>query len=115
MSTYNTDVIEFRFIPIRDESQKDYPVFDINKTYPGEYSMKFGVQGYPNIPKELDRNLKTFNAKIESINDYEIICKKDKEYLQIGIRNINSDLYQSLVGPLRQWLEWRKTNDTTQK
>lgn len=115
MSTLNTDVIEFRFIPIKDESQKDYPNFDIDKTYPGEYKMDFGVEGFANIPKELDKNLNTFNLIMEVVNDYEIICKKNSEYVQISIRNINSNTYYALVGPIRQWLEWRKNNGNQTK
>lgn len=114
-NTYNTDSIEFRFIPIREESQKDYPNFEVDKTYPGEYKMQFGVVGFSNVARELDNNLNTFKANIELVNDYEVICKKDNEYLQIGIRHIDSDTYYALVGPIRQWLEWRKNNGTKEK
>lgn len=115
MSTYNTDSIEFRFIPIKEESQKDYPNFEVDKTYPGEYKMQFGVQSFVNVAQEIDKNLNIFKASIELVNDYEVICKKDNEYIQISIRNIDSNTYYALVGPIRQWLEWRKNNGNTEK
>lgn len=115
MSTYNTDSIEFRFIPIKEESQKDYPNFEVDKTYPGEYKMQFGVQSFGNVAQEIDKNLNIFKVSIELVNDYEVICKKDNEYIQISIRNIDSNTYYALVGPIRQWLEWRKNNGNTEK
>lgn len=111
----NMDIIEFRFIPIDSESEKAYPNFDIDKVYKGEHSMQFHVMDFRNIASEFDKNLKTFNANIEIVNDYEVICKNEKEYIQVGFKNVATDIYYALVGPIRQWLEWRKNNENTRK
>lgn len=101
----NTDCLEQRFIPIRDESNKDFPNFDIDKTYPGEWKISENFIGFDNVASLISKNLDTYKATLEVVNDYEIICKSENSYIQMSIRNIDSDLYCMLVGSIRHWLD----------
>lgn len=106
----NTHSLEERFIPINDESNKSYPNFDIDNKYPGEWLIKENFAGFNNVTNVISKFLQTHNAKIESVNDYEIICKTENNYIQLGLKNIDYDTYYMIVGPVRQWLESIKNN-----
>lgn len=101
----NTDSLEERFIPIKEESTKDYPNFDIDKKYPGEWLIKENVPGFDNVATAIAKFMQTFTATLESVNDYEIVFKTSTSYVQMSIKNIDSDTYYMIVGPVRQWLE----------
>lgn len=101
----NTDSLEQRFIPIREESNVDYPNFDISKTYPGEWKICDNFPGFNNVQHRVLRFLETHNAKINLVNDYEIICKTNDCYVQVSMRNIDSNLYYTFTAELKAWLE----------
>lgn len=101
----NTDSLEQRFIPIREESNVDYPNFDIGKTYPGEWKICDNFPGFNNVQNKVLRFLDTHNAKINLVNDYEIICKTNDCYVQVSMRNIDSNLYYTFTAELKAWLE----------
>lgn len=112
----NTDSLEERFIPIKEESTKDYPNFDIDKKYPGEWLIKENVPGFDNVATAIAKFMQVHKAIVISVNDYEIVLKSENNsYIQMSIRNIDSDTYYMITGPLRQWLDSIKDNPVETK
>ena len=112
----NSDSLEERFIPIKEESTKDYPNFDIDKKYPGEWLIQENVPGFNNVANAIARFMQVHKAIVISVNDYEIVLKSENNsYIQMSIRNIDSDTYYMITGPLRQWLDSIKDNPVETK
>lgn len=106
------DSLEQRFIPINEDSSKDNLNFSIDKTYNGEYKICSNFQGIQNIIPVLVQFLNTHKATVENVNDYEIICKNENYFIQLGIKNISTGIYYCISDNLLQAINSLKQEKT---